>query len=213
MTYVTRQEVELQGLHFDEFEERQRRLNEVFQTIAGFEARQVLRSLGYPARYAVLSDWQDFAAADAAARGQTLRGWFEQHPQPAWATAVRPVEAYEQVHEVAGRSAAGTVPGFVRLNDWTFTNPGVFAASRTELSEFFAQHTEGFIRHRLLRFLGGGGRYLVLYAWTSLEASDAAHHTAQAQAILGKTPASAYANAPSTTAEYAPALVAVSAQR
>jgi heme-degrading monooxygenase HmoA len=211
MTYVTRQEVELQGLRFGEFEARQGRLNEVFQTIAGFEARRVLRSLGYPARYTVLGYWQSFAAADAAARGATLRGWFEQHPQPAWVAAVRPTEAYEQVHEVAGRTTAGTVPGFVRLNDWTFTNAGAFASSRRELSEFFAQNAEGFFHHRLLRFLGGGGRYLVLYAWTSLEASDAAHRMPEVQAILAKTPMSMYANAPSTTAEYAPVPVTVPA--
>jgi heme-degrading monooxygenase HmoA len=140
-----------------------------------------------------------------------LRDWFEQNPQPSWATAVRPVEAYEQVHEVASSSAAGTVPGFVRLNDWTFTNADVFAASRKELSQFFQQNVEGFLRHRLLRFLGGGGRYLVIYVWTSLEASDAGHRAPQAQAILAKTPASSYANSPSATAEYAPALVAVPA--
>lgn len=211
MTYVTRQEVELQGLRFGEFEERQGRLNEVFRTIAGFEARRVLRSLGYPAHYTILGYWQSFAAADAAARGERLGGWFEQNPQPAWATAVRPTEAYEQVHEVAGSRAAGAVPGFVRMNDWTFTNAAVFAASRKELSEFFAQNADGFLRHRLLRFLGGGGRYLVLYAWTSLDASDAGHRIPQAQAILAKTPVSSYANAPSVTAEYAPVPVSVPA--
>jgi heme-degrading monooxygenase HmoA len=211
MTYVTRQEVELQGLRFDEFEERQGQVNEVFRAHAGFEERRVLRSLGYPARYTLLTYWQSFAEADAAARGATLRGWFEQNPQPAWAAALGPVEAYEKVHEVAGRGAAVTVPGLVRLNDWTFTNPAVFAASRKELSEFFAQNAEGFLRHRLLRFLGGGGRYLVIYAWTSLEAADAAHHTSEAQAILAKTPAALYATSPSSTAEYAPVTVAVPA--
>jgi quinol monooxygenase YgiN len=213
--YVTRQEVEIQGLHIDEFETRTAQLTEAMQKLSGFEARRVLRSQGHPTRYTILGYWQSFDTADAAFRGEAMKSWFEQNPQPSWATSLRSPEAYEQVHEIVAAGAQGTTPGHINLVDWTL-NPGpgngpAFEASRKEIFTVHQQQSQGFLRHRLLRFLGGGGRYLVVNAWTSQEAALAAFQSPASQAIIQKYPAGTFASAPTVINTYRPMRVPVTA--
>jgi len=212
--YVTRQEVEIQGVRLAEFEERQARFKEMVQSIKGCEGRRVLRSQGHPARFAILGLWQSFDDADAAVRGP-VRDFIEKNPMPAWVTPVRPVEAYEQVHEIAASGAQGVVPGHVILVDWTLSGgPGSapsFEASRKEIFALHQQQSRGFLRHRLMRFLGNGNQYLVVNAWTSIEASRAAFQSAAAQALVQKYPASAFSSIQPSAQICAPVRVAVPA--
>lgn len=210
--YVTRQEVEIQGLRLAEFEERQARFNEMMQPLKGVVGRRVLRSSGYPARFTMLGLWQSFDDADAAVRGP-IRDYIEQNPMPAWATPVRPVEAYEQVYEIVGNGAEGVVPGHVILVDWTLSggpaSGPAFEASRKEIFTLHQQQSEGFLRYRLLRFLGSSDRYLVVSAWTSIEAARAAFQSDRIRSLTQKYAAAEFTSIPPVGQIHTPVRVAV----
>jgi heme-degrading monooxygenase HmoA len=212
--YVTRQEYQIQGLRLAEFEERTNRLGEVLQGCNGYQGRRLLRSAGHPNRYTILGLWDSFDDAEAAVRGP-VRAYVDKNPQPEWIVPVRPVEAYEQVHEIASGGAQGVIPGHVILVDWTLSRgPGsgpAFEASRKEIFTLHQQQSEGFLRHRLLRFLGSSDRYLVLNAWTSIDAARAAFQSAQAQALAQKHAASEFTAIQPSGHIYTPVRVAVPA--
>jgi heme-degrading monooxygenase HmoA len=214
--YATRLDVMVAFGKATAFEERAARQLEVVQTQSGFQARRLLNSLGCPARYTLLSFWDSREAAREAVRSAATQKFIEANPVPDWATIVRPVEAYEEVHTIEGQaSAPGQVPAQVALIDWTL-NPGVenaeaFEQSRKEFFELHRQHNPGLLRHRLLRYLGGGGRYLVVNATTGREAMLAAFRHPEIKRYIDAHPTSAYASTPPTFDACEPVRVAVPA--
>lgn len=198
------------------FEERSAQQLDLIQPQPGFQARRLLNSLGCPARYTVLSFWDSREAARDAVRSTAIQKFVEANPVPDWVTMTRPVEAYEQVHTIEGQaSAPGQVPGQAVLIDWTL-NPGIenaeaFEQSRKEIFELHRQHNPGLLRHRLLRYLGGGGRYLVVNATTGREAMLAAFKHPEIQPYAQAHPHSAYAPAAPTIDVCEPVRVAVPA--
>lgn len=199
MTYVTRQEVEVQEPHVAEFEGQQTHVNAGLQTITGFEERQLLRSLAHPARYALLTFWQSNAAAARAVQTELL---------PAWVVSVRPVEAYEQVHDITDSRTGGGTPGYIWLNDWILTDADTFLASRKEIAGFFQQNVDGYLRWQLLRCVDDGTRHLVISTWSSLEASEAGHRKLPPE-LSAKYPAALFTSSPVVTENYSPVLLAI----
>jgi heme-degrading monooxygenase HmoA len=212
--YATRIDVTVAFGKAAAFEERMARQNEVLHALAGFQARRVLNSLGYPAKYTVLSLWDSREAARAGVRSTAMQAYVEANPQPAWGTITRPVEAYEEVHTVEGQ-AQGQTPGLVTLIDWTL-HPGpdtaeAFEQSRRELFELQRQHNPGLVRHRLLRFLGAPGRYLVTNAATSQAAMRQAFRHPEIQRYAQEHPTTMYAPAPNVVEFFEPIRVPVPA--
>jgi quinol monooxygenase YgiN len=212
--YATRIDVMVGMGKAGAFEERTARLTDVMEKLDGFLARRVLNSLGCPAKYTLLAFWEGREKALASARSAAMQAFVEANPIPDWATLVRPVEAYEQVHLVEGQAQADT-PGQVTLIEWTL-HPGLetseaFEQSRKEIFELHRQHNPGLLRHRLLRYLGGPGRYLVLNAVTDREAMIAAFRNPEIRRSIDEHPATKYAPAPPVVEHFEPVRVAVPA--
>jgi heme-degrading monooxygenase HmoA len=214
--YATRVDIMVAFGKAEAFEERANRQLDVIQTQPGFQARRLLNSLGCPAKYIQVTYWDSREAAREAVRSAATLSFLEANPPVEWATLVRPVEAYEEVHTIEGQSSApGQAPAQVTLIDWTL-NPGIenaeaFERSRKAIFEQHRQHNPGLLRHRLLRYLGGGGRYLVVNATTGREAMLAAFKHPEIQPVLAAHPASAYASTPPTMEVCEPVRVAVPA--
>ena len=73
------------------------------------------------------------------------------------------------------------------------------------------RHNPGFIRHRLLRFLGSPGRYLVINALANLDALRAATRVPEIAHFTEAHPASMYAATPPTVEFYEPLRLVASA--
>jgi heme-degrading monooxygenase HmoA len=193
-------------------EERVARQTEVLQRLPGFQARRVLSSLGCPAKYTMITFWESREAARSGMRSAPIQASFEADPTPIWLTLTRPVEAFEQIHSIEGQ-AVGQTPGQVTLVEWTLhrglETAEAFEQSRRELFELHRQHNPGLVRHRLLRYLGGPGRYLVINAVTGREAMLAAFRQPDIQRYLREHPETVYAPAPSMVESFEPVRVAV----
>jgi heme-degrading monooxygenase HmoA len=210
--YATRVEVMVAAGKAGAFEERATRMNEAMEKLDGFQVRRVLNSLGCPAKYTMLAFWESREAARTGMRSAPMQAYFEANPMPEWGTIIRPVEAYEEVHLIEGQ-AQGDTPGQVTLIEWTLL-PGwqtaeAFEQSRKDLFELQRQHHPGLLRHRLLRYLGGPGRYLVLNAVTSREAMLAAFRQPEIQQFNEEHPATKYAATPPAVEHFEPIRVAV----
>jgi heme-degrading monooxygenase HmoA len=211
--YATRVDVMVAAGKAGAFEERAAWMNEAMERLDGFQVRRVLNSLGCPAKYTLLAFWENREAARAGVRGAVMQAYFEANPIPEWGTIIRPVEAYEEVHLIEGQTQVDT-PGQVTLVEWTL-NPGwqtaeAFEQSRKDLFELQRQHNPGLLRHRLLRYLGGPGRYLALNAVTDWEAMLAAFRHPEIQRFNEDHPATNYAATPPAIEHFEPVRVAVS---
>jgi len=121
----------------------------------------LLSSLGLPAKYTLLEQWESRDACKAFARGEVFAEFAHGHSWSQVASPGRPPEAYEVVHRVLGSGE----PGAAYLID-EVVGPGegnvdVFEASRGEVYRLRREHGVGFAASLLSRFLGGGGRYLI----------------------------------------------------
>jgi heme-degrading monooxygenase HmoA len=195
------------------FEERSARFNEVLETQPGFQARRILSSLGCPANYTMIVFWDSREAQQAATRSAAVQAYIEANPPVPWATVIRPVEAYEEVHTTEGQQQ-GT-PGQVTLIDWTL-HPGMetgdaFEASRREYAALLREHHLGLFRFRLLRYLGAPNRYLAITASTNREAIREALRQPEIQRFNEAHPWSKYAPAPPVLEAHEPVRVAVPA--
>lgn len=210
--YATRIDVMVGMGKAGAFEERTARLTEAMEKLDGFQVRRVLNSLGCPAKYTLFAFWESREKARAAARDAATQSFIEANPISAWATPMRAVEAYEQVHLVEGETQAD-IPGQVTLIEWTL-HPGLetseaFEQSRKDLFEIQRQHNPGFLRHRLLRYLGGPGRYLVLNAVTNRDAMATAFRNPEIRRFIDEHPTSKYAPASPVVEHFEPLRVAV----
>jgi heme-degrading monooxygenase HmoA len=212
--YATRSEGTVAAGKAAAYEERVARQADVLQRLPGFQARRVLNSLGCPTKYTVINFWESREAARSGMRSAPIQAFLEADPPPSWFTLTRPVEAFEQVHTIEGQ-AQGQTPGQVTLIDWTLhrglETAEAFEQSRRELFELHRQHNPGLVRHRLLRYLGGPGRYLAINAVTGREAMLAAFRQPDIQRYLREHPETAYALAPSVVESFEPVRVAVPA--
>jgi len=124
------------------------------------------------------------------------------------------VEAYDETFTVEGQ-AQGQTPGQVTLIDWTLT-PGqdiaeAFEQSRRNLFELHRLHNPGFLRCRLLRYLGAPGRYLVVVASTGRETMLQAFRHPEIQRYVQDHGIARYAPAAPVVEVFEPVRVAVPA--
>jgi len=121
----------------------------------------LLNSLGSPAKYTLLEQWESRDACKSFSRSETLAEFARRYPWSQVANAGRPREAYEAVHRVLGSGK----PAAAYLID-EVVGPGegnidAFETSRGEVYRLRKEHGVGFAASLLSRFLGGGGRYLI----------------------------------------------------
>jgi heme-degrading monooxygenase HmoA len=210
--YATRQSIMVAPGKFDAVEARIKGISALQQAQPGFNVRRVLQSLGYPAKITILTYWDSRDAARAAIRSRAFTDWLAANPADGLTTSSIPVEAYDVVHEVTGSAATDKTPGHVTLVEWTL-NPGLanaeaFEQSRRDAFALQVRHNPGFIRHRLLRFLGSPGRYLVINANVSLDALREAMRVPDIARFTEAHPASTYAATPPVIEAYEPLRIA-----
>lgn len=150
-----------------QFESAVERYFELMRTQPGILRATLLNSLGHPARYTTLEQWERRADAQAFAKSEAFAGFAREHALDGIATPSRPVEAYEVVHRVV---AGGRPVAAYLIDEVVASGPGnlqAFEESRGEVYRLRKEFGPGFAVSLLSRFLGGANRYLIFGAFSS----------------------------------------------
>lgn len=205
MSVGTRNEFLVNNGKAAEFEERMRARYELFKTLPGFERGSLNNSLGYPQRYTTVDRWETREAALASRRNPEYNAYLAKYPMQSLGAPSRPMEVYEIVHTVrdeqAMASAAGSGTRSVsNLVEWTIdSRPGnvkAFEDRTLELFELRKRYGHGMLTQVCHRFLGGGGRYLQLVVYRSLEDLRATAAVPEVARFMEAHPFTMYASAP-----------------
>ena len=159
--YLTREEVLVPAGCAGQFEAAAGEYLALLRKQTGLLRATVLNSLGVPARYTTLEQWQRREDAQAFARGAVLAEFLQAHAVLAQTRAERPVEAYENVHRIVGN---GRPVAAYLIDEVVGRGPGnleQFEASRGEVYRLRQAFGPGFSVSLLSRFLGGANRYLI----------------------------------------------------
>lgn len=138
----------------------------------GFHVRRTLRSRGYRDKYTTLTYWESAAAAEAVVFGTD---YLEIARSTASVGAKRFgfVEAFDVMVDLGREAASGEVTEVVlaELAMAPAVREADFAKVREDLFRVLQAHEPALVRSRLLRFLGGGGRYIAVHAFTGQQRS------------------------------------------
>jgi len=203
--YAVRTELLLPPWRGHEFEAWAMRLKGAWQKSAGFQGAALLNSLGYPARYTILSYWNEREACrtsdKSAVMGKVVRSGEDLF------TAPRPQEAYEVVLTV-GAPPIGE-GGWSQMVQWEIKAGAAeaFEASRKELFDLRQSRTKGNLVSRLHRFLGNSSRYLVWQVYESREAELAGRQVPAVAEFFRSHPATDYVSSPTVGEYYTPVAV------
>lgn len=198
--YVVRTEIRVDAGSTAEFERRQIRTTEGAAGSAGFVSGTLLRSYSRPARYVMISSYEDVETAWALGHEDALvvaRRGDETLTVPRQ-------EGYELVHELVAHA-----PGHMRcevLIDEVLRGPELIPAFETALRQLFdlrRTHSSGFGFNRLLRSAGRPGRYLVVQGYSDLAAAGEADSSADVQSFIHDHPAHLYSDTPVSAEAYA----------
>ncbi|HTE87200.1 MAG TPA: antibiotic biosynthesis monooxygenase [Dehalococcoidia bacterium] len=165
--YLTREEVLVRAGRAAQYEDETAAYFDILQRQAGFLRATLLNSLGVPARYTRLVQWENRDLGKSFDRSAALVAFTREHPADETYAASRPVEAYENVHRILGSSA----PVATYLID-EIVGPGPttlqeFEESRGAVYQLRKQFGPGFAASLLSRFLGGANRYLIFGSFAS----------------------------------------------
>jgi len=159
--YVTRIDVMASLARIADYEAWTKKYGDFLKTQKGFQRRVVANSYGYPTKYTALTRWESREAGRAWIKSPNLQTFLKANPIDGLFTATRPIEDYEVVISVGDPAPAGSL----RLVEWNLDNrPGnaeAFESARKELFELARKQAKGFVLGRLLKFMGGGVKYLV----------------------------------------------------
>jgi hypothetical protein len=207
MTYVTRTRIQVPVTSIHEFHAYLQASDEVLARIPGFQLRRMLRSLGYPMQHQGLWYWDSAEAAETASLGSLWQDFLKGNPVPGTVTSI---EAYEAVVDVGEGNPGVTQVGLAELE----RNPEIphaeFVQVRDELFRLLQKHEPKLVRSRLLRFLGGGGRYLAVHAFTD-ESEMAMADIPEMAAFYEQYPNSRYLTASPVAEWFTPVRVLVPA--
>jgi quinol monooxygenase YgiN len=199
--YLVRTEVELGAGSSAEFERQQIETARRATRRAGFVGGTLLRSYSHPAKYVVVSCYDDVETAwgfdqrDVLAAGR--RGG------PVLEVTVTQQEGYELVHELAAHPLPH-VDCEVLIDD-VLKGPEVIPAFEAALRQLFGvrrEHSPGFGYNRLFRSGGRLGRYLVIEGYSDLAAAKAANAPADVQSFIHDHPAHLYSDAAASPNAY-----------
>jgi len=159
--YLTREEALVHVGRAAQFEDESSTYFKLLTQQTGFLRATLLNSLGTPARYTRLVQWESRGLGRAFERSEPLGAFLRAHPDGATHAPSRPFEAYEVVRRVLGASA----PVAAYLID-EIVRPGPaalqeFEESRGAVYGLRKRFGPGFAPSLLSRFLGGGNRYLI----------------------------------------------------
>ena len=200
--YVTRAETTVVAGRAGDYEERAKRLGELVKSQRGFQGRLLLNSFGYPGKWATLTFWESREAARAWARSPQNVAFIQANPLQGISTLNRPAEAYAVIHDVSSSGEPGSVNLLDIALDVRPGNAAAYEASRKELFELRKKHWPGFVSDRLLRFLGGPNKYLIVRQLTSREALPAPQPVPETQAYNAAHPITEWASTPNITERY-----------
>jgi hypothetical protein len=182
------------------FLEREASYHDLATKQSGLRAVITVRSLGNPGIYARGTLWDSPEVAETFVGSAEMEAWFTANPLGNIGTVTRPVEAYENVLEVGEAATALAAGMHMVLAEWTLDMKAgygpAFEQSRKELFELRKQHTQGFVRSSLYRFMGAPNRYLAVNTTVNRAAALAALDSTPIQAFQQSHPGSAYTSVP-----------------
>ncbi len=192
--YVTRTDITVAIFRADEYLAWSQKYSDTSKAIKGFQRRTVANALGYPAQYSIFNRWESRAAARDGINGPEMQAFVKANPADGVFSLMRPVMAYEIVVAVADPPRVG---GYTWLSEWTIDDgkATAFEQSRQEMFEVGVKIGNGFVGGRLLRFLGGGDRYLLGWQYNSWEEVRAVSAMPEVRAWFDAHPRANYASA------------------
>jgi heme-degrading monooxygenase HmoA len=159
--YLTREEVSVFAGSAGTYESSVEERFALLRSQPGFLRAILLNSLGFPARYTTLTQWQSREHGIAFQRGSQLTAFLEGHAADNVYIPSRPLEAYEVVHRVLGSGspvANYLIDEVVRQGPNTISE---FEETRGAVYQLRRKAGLGFAASLLSRFLGGSNRYLI----------------------------------------------------
>jgi hypothetical protein len=189
--YVLRSEISVDAGSTAEFELQQIRAAEEAAGRGGFVRGALLRSYSHPAKYVVISSYEDVQAAWALGQGGVPTA--TRCDNARLDVTMTWQEGYELVHELVSHQ-----PTQVRcelLTDKVLRGPELIPAFETAFRQLFdvrRVYSPGFGFNRLLRSAGRLGRYLVIQGYTDLIAAGEADTAADVQSFIHDHPAHLY---------------------
>jgi hypothetical protein len=172
------------------------RLFEFLQGRPGLQAVTVTNSAGYPGKFTGITRWDTKSAFLTMIGSAGWAQFLEHNPTEVLIAPTRPVDAWEAIQFQRGPANLGTlISAEVALDQ----RPGVTRAFEQRcrtLLDLVQQHGRGVVVTTLLRFLGGGGRYLVGYGFITAEDAQATFEHPEIARFRAENPLSAFTTQP-----------------
>lgn len=163
----------------------------------GFREARNLQSLGYPTRYTTLAYYDSREAVDAIYYSKEFREVTLATPLEG-VTVIGTAEAFEVEIDVTAPGGTSDITQ-VALAELQVA-PGIpeaeFVKVRSELFPLLQRHDTNLRRSRLLRFLGGGGRYVAVHANSGATDLPTLRTMPEVAAFYARYPDTKYLSAP-----------------